>query len=53
MDSMAQVNVSFLLDENLKIEMEKVCDHIGLDLSTAFTLFAEEVVREQKFPFVI
>ena len=50
---MAQVNVNFRLDEDLKKDMEKVCKEMGLNLTTAFTMFAIKVCKEKKIPFEI
>lgn len=50
---MAQVttNVNFRMDKNLKIRFEKVCNELGLSMSTAFTVFAKTMVRQQRIPF--
>ena len=50
---MAQVttNVNFRMDKNLKIRFEKVCNELGLSMSTAFTVFAKTMVRQQRVPF--
>lgn len=49
---MAQtVNVNFKLDSDVKKEMEKVCDELGLSMSAAFTVFAKKVSREKRIPF--
>ena len=52
---MAQVttNVNFRMDKNLKIRFEKVCNELGLSMSTAFTVFAKTMVRQQRVPFDI
>lgn len=48
---MAQATVSFRMDENLKRQMERLCDDIGMNLTTAFTVFAKKAVRERRIPF--
>ncbi len=49
---MAQtVNVNFRMDSDLKKDMERVCDDIGMSLSTAFTIFAKKVTRENGITF--
>ena len=49
---MAQaVNVNFRMDEELKKGMEKVCSDLGMSMTTAFTIFAKKVTREQRIPF--
>ena len=41
------------MDKNLKIRFEKVCNELGLSMSTAFTVFAKTMVRQQRVPFDI
>ena len=49
---MAQtVNVNFRMDEELKKNMEAVCDEIGLSMTTAFIIYAKKVTREKRIPF--
>ncbi len=49
---MAQVvNVNFRMDAELKKSMEDVCSDIGINLTTAFTIFAKKVSREKRIPF--
>lgn len=50
---MAQVTASFRMDEELKIEFEKVCNELGLNMTTAVVMFAKKVVREKRIPFEI
>lgn len=51
---MAQsINVNFRMDEDLKKNMEKICDEMGLTLTTAFTIFAKTVTRERRIPFEV
>ena len=52
---MAQVttNVNFRMDKNLKMQFEKICNDLGLSMSTAFTVFAKTMVRQQRVPFDI
>lgn len=50
---MATTNVTMRLDENLKKEAEELFSDLGLNLTTAFTVFVKQAVREQKIPFVI
>lgn len=42
--------VSFYIDDTLKQQMEAVLEELGLDVSTAMTLFAKAIVREQRLP---
>ncbi|MDE6714355.1 MAG: type II toxin-antitoxin system RelB/DinJ family antitoxin [Lachnospiraceae bacterium] len=50
---MAQTMVNFRMDEDLKKNMEKACSEMGLTLTTAFTIFAKKVVKENRIPFEI
>ena len=50
---MAKVNINFMLDENIKNDMESACSEMGISMSTAFTLFAEKVARERRILFEI
>jgi len=48
---MAQVLVNIRMDENLKKSMEHTCRDLGMNMTTAFTIFAKKVSREQRIPF--
>jgi DNA-damage-inducible protein J len=48
---MAQVLVNIRMDEDLKKSMEETCRALGLNMTTAFTIFAKKVSREQRIPF--
>ena len=50
---MAQINVNIRMDENLKQEFDWLCTELGLNMTTAFNLFARTVVRQHKIPFEI
>ena len=50
---MAQTNVNIRMDENLKQEFDWLCTELGLNMTTAFNLFARTVVRQHKIPFEI
>ena len=50
---MAQTMISIRMDENLKREMDNICQELGLTMTTAFTVFAKQMVREQKIPFEV
>ena len=50
---MAQTMISIRMDENLKKDMEFICQELGLNITTAFTIFAKQMVREKKIPFEI
>ena len=48
---MAQTMVSIRMDEDLKNGMDRVCRELGMNMTTAFTIFAKKVCREQRIPF--
>ncbi len=50
---MGQTNINFRMDEDLKKELENFCSDVGMNLTTAFCMFAKVVVREQKLPFEV
>ena len=50
---MATTNVSFRMDENLKKQAETIFDEMGMNMTTAFTIFTKTVVRLGKIPFEI
>jgi len=50
---MAQAMVNFRMDEDLKKGMEQACKDMGLSMTTAFTIFATKVSREQRIPFEV
>jgi DNA-damage-inducible protein J len=41
------------LENDLKENFTKVCENMGLSISTAITIFAKTVVRERRIPFEI
>lgn len=50
---MAQVLVNFRMDEDLKKSMESVCNELGMNMTTAFTIFAKKLSREKRIPFEV
>ena len=50
---MAKVNTNISLDPELKAQATALFKNIGLDLSTAISLFLSQAVREKKIPFEI
>jgi len=50
---MTTKNVSIRMDENLKKQAERVFDEMGMNMTTAFTIFTKAVVRQGKIPFEI
>ena len=50
---MANVNLNIRLDEELKNEFSKVCESMGMSMSTAFNVFAKAVVNDNGIPFKV
>lgn len=48
---MAQTNINFRMDSELKHDMEETCKELGLTMTTAFTIFAKKMSREKRIPF--
>ena len=44
-------NVTIRLDNDDKIEFARICEKIGLSVSTAFNVFVKTVIKEEKIPF--
>ena len=45
--------IAFNIDSDLKSSMNEVCHALGMDIATAFTIFARKVVSEKRIPFEI
>ena len=43
--------VNFRIEAALKRDMEQACRELGMNLTTAFTIFARKVARERRIPF--
>ena len=39
------------MDKDLKESMERTCQDLGINMDTAFTIFAKKVSCEQRIPF--
>ena len=50
---MPSTSVTIRMDENLKKQAEQLFNDMGLNMTTAFTIFAKAVVRQNKIPFEI
>ena len=50
---MSQSTFSVRMEENLKTQFEGLCDSFGMNINTAFNVFARAVVRERRIPFEI
>jgi DNA-damage-inducible protein J len=50
---MTTTNVSIRMDTDLKRQSERLFADMGMNMTTAFTIFAKAVVREGRIPFEI
>ncbi|MDF2565557.1 MAG: addiction module antitoxin, RelB/DinJ family [Massilibacillus sp.] len=50
---MAQTTITIRIDENLKKQAEKLFDEMGMNMTTAYTIFTKAVVMQGKIPFEI
>ena len=48
---MAQTLVNIRMNAELKQSMEDVCRELGMNMTTAFTIFAKKMSRERRIPF--
>ncbi len=46
-------NVTIRMDEKLKKEAEDLFNDLGMNMTTAFTIFVKQAVRQQSIPFSI
>lgn len=49
--SQLTTNVNFRMDKDLKLQLEHLCNELGLNMSTALNIFAKTMVRQQRIPF--
>jgi len=47
------INVTIRLDREIKEQAEKLFNDFGMNLSTAFNIFARQSLRQGKIPFEI
>lgn len=50
---MSTTNITIRMNEELKKQAEELFSDLGLNMTTAFTMFAKQAVREQRIPFMI
>lgn len=50
---MAQTFINICMDEELKKEMEQTCQELGMNITTAITIFAKKMTREKRIPFEV
>ena len=47
------ITVSLRFEENMKKELDEMCDEMGMNLTTFFMIYAKKALRERKIPFDI
>lgn len=50
---MAMTKVTIRIEEELKKQAEDLFDELGMNMTTAFTVFVKQAVREKRIPFEI
>ena len=50
---MKKTTLNIPMDNQLKAQLEEVLSELGMDVSTAVTIFARQVVRQGRIPFSI
>lgn len=48
---MSQSIVNVRMDDDLKKSFDSVCNELGMNMSTAITIFAKKMSREKRIPF--
>jgi len=48
---MAQVNIR--IDDDLKVRAENIFNELGLNMTTAFTMFIRQTIRQGGIPFEV
>ncbi len=52
-DTMGNTNITIRMDEDLKKQAEQLFSELGMNITTALTIFTKTAVREQRIPFDI
>jgi len=50
---MTTTNITMRIDEELKAQAEELFADLGLNMTSAFTVFVKQAVREQRIPFML
>ena len=50
---MAQTTLSVRMDDSLNSDFDKVCNELGLSMTTAITMLAKKMTREKRLPFEV
>ena len=48
---MPQTTLNVRIDADLKKQFDSLCSDIGMNMSTAISIFAKKAVRERRIPF--
>ena len=46
-------NITIRMDKETKRNFENFCDNVGINMTTAFNMFARAVLRERRLPFEV
>ena len=50
---MPQTTLTIRIDEDLKQQFDAICNEMGMNISTAITIYAKTLTRERRIPFEI
>jgi len=50
---MAMTNLNIRIDTDLKENVENILEEMGLNMTTAFNIYARTIARERRIPFEI
>lgn len=45
--------VSLRLDDNMKKELDIMCEEMGMNITTFFMIYAKRALRERRIPFAV
>ena len=45
--------ISLRLDDDMKKELDAMCDEMGMNITTFFMIYAKKALRDRKIPFEI
>ena len=45
--------VSLRFDDNMKKELDEMCDEMGMNITTFYMIYAKKALRERSLPFEI
>jgi DNA-damage-inducible protein J len=48
---MPQALLNIRMDEDLKRDFDQICQELGMNMTTAVTIFAKKITREKRIPF--